>query len=861
MPGIEKALETPMMKQYMAFKETYPDAILFFRLGDFYEMFFEDAVTASDILGITLTSRHKDADIPLAGIPWHSADQYIKKLLDAGRKVAICEQIEKPDKRKKTVERDVVRILTPGTVVEESSLTEERSNWLMSLSFSGLNAGAAWIDISCGDIYFTECPEQGLDDLIRSVGPKETVLSEKSSAAEGEVIDAEEFEDWVPSEAAAEYLEKLEKIKLPAVVRNAMKIMLFYVDRLYFGNIPPLRMPEEWKNENTAALDSNTALNLEIEKTLIGGVKQGSLLWAIDMTQTPMGKRLLSNTIRNPLKNRSMILSRQESVQTLFEDSVLFREVREKLGRIRDFERTLGRILVKRGGPREIRLLTDSVMTALELYDTVLKNERLGLFRTKEPVRTTRDAMDGIKSRFVDEAPFNYKEGGFIVPQYSEKMFELHDLISNSREHIAALELKERNSTGITTLKAGFNRVFGYYFEISKRFADKVPPHYIRKQTTSNSERYFTAELKELEEKILTAREKLTELELEILEQTVEEIAGIKDDILTLARFVAKLDMIAGFAKLALDNDYCRPEITDDEGIEIVEGRHPVVEASVPKGSYVPASVSIGGPSTRFNVITGPNMGGKSTLMRMTALTVLLAQTGSFVPAKSARIGIVDSIFTRVGASDNLSKGESTFLVEMKETAAILNKATEKSLIILDEIGRGTGTYDGISLARAIAEYIIKRINATTLFATHYHILTELSEDFQSVSNFHMTVREYGGRIRFSYQLKEGGSSRSFGVEVARLTDMPSEVIKNAERLLRDMERTDRKFRFERGSSLQTDIFSLASPVHSGAPEYFHDVERLIRRIDPERLTPREAMDMIFQIFDIVNGKKENTNG
>lgn len=861
MTAIEKALESPMMKQYMAFKEKYPDAILFFRLGDFYEMFFEDAVTASDILGITLTCRHKDADIPLAGIPWHSADQYIKKLLEAGKKVAICEQTEKPDKRKKTVERDVVRILTPGTVVEESSLSEEKSNWLMSLAFSGLNTGAAWIDISCGDIYFTESRESGVEDIIKSIAPKEIVLSEKSSVAQGEVIDVLEFEDWIPSETAAGYLEKLEKVQLSSLVRTAVKIMLFYADRLYFGNIPPLRMPEEWKNENTAVLDSNTALNLEIEKTLIGGMKQGSLLWAIDRTQTPMGKRLLANTIKSPLKNREMILSRQECVLTLFENSSLFRDIREKLSRIRDFERTLGRILVKRGGPREIQLLTDSVMTAMDILDTVSKNEGLGFFRTGEKVLVAKNDMENIKSRFIDEAPFNYKEGGFIVPQYSEKMFELHDLISNSREHIAALEQKERNSTGITSLKAGFNRVFGYYFEISKRFADKVPSHYIRKQTTANSERYFTAELKELEEKILTAKEKLTELELEILEQTVHEIAKVKDDMLTLARITGWLDLFTGFAKLALDNDYCRPEIVDDEGIEIVDGRHPVVEASVPKGSYVPASVNIGGPATRFNVITGPNMGGKSTLMRMAALTVLMAQTGSFVPAKSARIGIVDSIFTRVGASDNLSKGESTFLVEMKETAAILNKATSKSLIILDEIGRGTGTYDGISLARAIAEYIIKRINATTLFATHYHILTELSEDFSSVSNFHMTVREYGGRIRFSYQLKEGGSSRSFGVEVARLTDMPSEVIKNAERLLKDMERTDRKFRFERGSSLQTDIFSLASSVNSSTPEYFHDVERLVRKIDPERLTPREAMDMIFQIFDIVNGKKENTDG
>ncbi|HPS31207.1 MAG TPA: DNA mismatch repair protein MutS [bacterium] len=861
MTAIEKALETPMMKQYMAFKELYPDAILFFRLGDFYEMFFEDAITASEILGITLTSRHKDAEIPLAGIPWHSADQYIRKLLEAGKKVAICEQTEKPDKKKKTVERDVVRILTPGTVVEESSLAEEKSNWLMSLAFSGLNAGVSWIDISCGEIYYSESQESGLDEIIRSIAPKEIVLFQPSGIFDGEAIDPDEFNDWVPSLIAADYLEKLDKLTLSQVVLKSLRTMLFYVDKLYFGNIPPLRLPEEWKNDDTAALDYNTALNLEIEKTLIGGMKQGSFLWAIDRTQTPMGKRILANTIKNPLKNRNMILNRQSCVETLVANSSLFREIREKLARIRDFERTLGRILVKRGGPREIQLLADSLITALELRDTVLKNDGLQFFKGSENIKISKEILQNIRSRFIDEPPFNFKEGGFIVHNYSEKLFELSDLINNSRKHIAALEQKEKNTTEISTLKVGFNRVFGYYFEISKRFADKVPSHYIRKQTTANSERYFTADLKELEEKILTAKDKLTELELEILEQTVIEIAENKDDILFLAKFISRLDLFAGFAKLALDNDYCKPEIVEEEGIEIIDGRHPVVEASVPKGSYVPASVSIGNSTTRFNVITGPNMGGKSTLMRMVALTVLMAQTGSFVPAKSARIGIVDSIFTRVGASDNLSKGESTFLVEMKETAAILNRATAKSLIILDEIGRGTGTYDGISLARAIAEYIIKRINATTLFATHYHILTELSEDFSSVSNFHMTVREYGGRIRFSYQLKEGGSSRSFGVEVARLTDMPSEVIKNAEKLLKDMEKTDRKFRFERGSSMQTDIFSMASAVQSSIPEYFYDVERVIKRIDPDRLTPRDAMNIIFQIFDIVNGKKENSNG
>ncbi|MGI6393674.1 MAG: DNA mismatch repair protein MutS [bacterium] len=852
----KQALETPMMKQYAFFKEKYPDAILFFRLGDFYEMFFEDAVTASEVLGITLTSRHKEADIPLAGIPWHSSEQYIRKLLEAGFKVAVCEQMEKPDKRKKTVERDVVRVLTPGTVVEENSLSEGSSNWLMSIYFQKEICYVAWTDVSCGDVFYAIVNETEIEDFTKNIGPREIVLSETSPFVSGEVIESEQLEDWVPSENGANYLEKLSKIEIAPQMIKSIEIALFYIDSLYFGNFPPLRVPEKWKSDITAALDYNTTANLEIEKTLIGGNKEGSLLWAIDKTQTPMGKRALANIIKTPLKNLDMILLRQQAVSTFYFDSTLLRETRECLGKIRDFERTLSRILVKRGGPREIKMLADSLVFAMKLKENILKKEGFEVFKSIPPVEIPLNIVENWGKRFVDEAPFNYKEGGFVSPDYSPEMFQLTDLINNSRDHIAALELKERENTKIPTLKAGFNRVFGYYFEISKRFADKVPEYYIRKQTTVNSERYFTAELKELEEKILSAKEKTTELELEILEETVVEIAGYKEEVLVLAKFTAWLDCFCGFAKLAVENDYCTPEMTEEGKIEIVDGRHPVVEACIQKGSYVPATVSIGEPEKRFCVITGPNMGGKSTVMRMTALVVLLAQTGSFVPAKSAKIGIVDSIFTRVGASDNLSKGESTFLVEMKETASILNSATENSLIILDEIGRGTGTYDGISLARAIAEHIIEQINATTLFATHYHILTELKEDFASAFNFHMGIKEYGGKIRFTYQMKEGGSSRSFGVEVAKMTEMPKKVIKTAEKILKDMEIADRKLRFERGSSLQTDIFSINFEQNS-VPDHLYELERVIQRVNPEKISPREAMNILFQLVDIVNEKKE----
>ncbi len=849
----EKALETPAMQQYMAFKKQYKDAILFFRMGDFYEMFFEDAVEASEILGITLTSRHKDADIPLAGVPWHSADQYIKKLLEAGKKIAICEQFDVPNQKKRTIERNIVRILTPGTIVEESSLVESKSNWLMSIFLNKNEAFLCWIDVSCGDVFYTRSQETALFETVSMVSPREIVLSEPSSLVSGEVLDRSEQEDWVPSQNAAEYLESEAVLALEHGLVESIRQMLFYIDSLYFGNFPPLRAPIEWKDSDTASLDYNTVANLEIEKTLIGGERVGSLLWAIDRTQTPMGKRLLAEVIKKPLKSREKILCRQECVSFLTKNTLLLDELRREISHIRDFERTLSRILVKRGTPREIAALADSLDFALKLHSKILEmNENMPFFQGDNELSLTQATVKSWSSRFVDEPPFNYKEGGFVVSGFRQDLFELSDLVNNSRGHIVALETKERERTQIPALKIGYNRVTGYYIEISKRFEDKVPPEYIRKQTTIGAERYFTSELKQLEEDLLTAKERMTSLELQILEETVCEIERYKAEIQRLAKFISWLDVFCGFAKLARDNRYCCPEISDDDMISIVDGRHPVIEAAVSREKYVPASVEVGERTKRFCLITGPNMGGKSTIMRMTALIVLLAQTGSFVPAQKAKIGIVDSIFTRVGASDNLSKGESTFLVEMKETAAILNSATKKSLIILDEIGRGTGTYDGISLAKAIAEFIITKINAITLFATHYHILTELSEDFPSVCNFHMSTKEYAGRIKFLYQLAEGGSSRSFGVEVAKMTTMPREVIKNAEATLREMEKADRKMRFEKGSTMQSDIFSVFTDNTPSEPDHLYEIERILNQNDPEKLTPREAMNILFQIYDIL---------
>ncbi len=845
--------ETPMMKQYLTFKDQHPDAILFFRLGDFYEMFFEDAVTASEILGITLTSRHKDAEIPMAGIPYHSAEGYIKKLLDEGKKVAVCEQIGKPDKKKKMVERKIVRVLTPGTVVEESSLEDSSSNYLMSVSTYRRSANIFWVDVSCGDVFYSSVEKEALEDSIRKISPREIILADKNCPVEGTPIDSEEFKYWVPSPNASGYIERHENLfSENRGLENAFLSVLYYLDKLYFGEFPPLREPSAWNDQETVGLDYNTIANLEIERTLIGGHTKGSFIWAIDRTVTPLGKRHLRNIVKVPLKNRYSIEARLDTVEYLLGKPHLLDEVHRELHRVKDMERLLSRLLVKRGGPREIVALCHSILAALRIREKAESNIE-GMRFLRGFLAETAISEDEVRAwmeTFVEEPPLNYRDGGFIDREHSEEIGQLLRIINNSRELLLEMEERERAKTGIPKLKIGYTRVFGYYIEVSRRFSEKVPDHYVRKQTTANSERYFTGELKELEEKILNAREILTEKELSILEETVCSIGAIEERIHALSKFIAWIDLFASFASLAMEQGYERPKVEEEDGIHIEDGRHPVIEIIQGREGYVPASLSIGKGASRMNIITGPNMGGKSTLMRKVALITLMAQIGSFIPAKSAKIGIVDSIFTRVGASDNLSKGESTFLVEMKETSYILNNATRRSLIILDEIGRGTGTYDGISLARAIAEHIVEKIGAVTLFATHYHILTELSEDYPSVRNYHMAVREYAGGIKFLYQLAEGGSSRSFGVEVARLAEMPRDVIKRAEKTLKNLEKTDRRVRFESGGSMQLDIFSMASSVEE--PDYIPKLREMVKDNPPDNISPREALLIYYDIAKLM---------
>ncbi|HNT26874.1 MAG TPA: DNA mismatch repair protein MutS [bacterium] len=859
-PSLQKVLDTPVMEQYRTCKEQYPDAILFFRLGDFYEMFFDDAVVASEILGLTLTSRHKEAGVPMAGIPYHSAENYIRKLLDAGRKVALCEQMEKPDKKKKMIAREIVRVFTPGTVVEETALDEGRANYLLGVACPGNTAGLVWCDVSCGEVYFATVPREQVADTVRAIAPAETIGDGPVGETPIQPVDRDDLNDWVPSAQAADYLDHLApELHDIAVLSDAFRAVIWYLDRLYFGRFPPLRSPLPGRSAAHAALDTNTIANLEIERTLIGGNRQGSLLWAVDRTATVMGRRLLHRLLLQPLRDRAEIARRLDTVERFFSDDALRHRVREKLKEIKDIERTLARILVKRGGPRDIVALCRSLSAATDLRDLVRSAaaELPSLAPLAADAAFDRAIATRWERTFLSDAPLNWRDGGFVDPAHAPEVTRLHRIVHDSKGLLLELEEREKQATGIATLKLGYTKVFGYYLEITKRFAEKTPPHYIRKQTTVNGERYITPELKELEETILTAREKLTEQELAILERTVDDIASQERAIQATALFVAWCDHFSACAEVARERRWERPVMTDEEGIAIVEGRHPVVEQILGPGRYVPATLSVGDADGRLNIITGPNMGGKSTLMRTVALVTLLAQTGSFVPAREARIGVVDALFTRVGASDNLSRGESTFLVEMKETAFILRNATARSLIILDEIGRGTGTYDGISLARAIAEHLVRRVGATVLFATHYHLLTELADHLPGVRNYHMTVREHRGGLQFLYQLAAGGSSRSFGVEVARLAGMPAEVVRDAEKGLRDLERTDRELRLTQGGSMQLDIFALHSEMarQSSGHECLQKIRDLVSSNHPDRMSPKEALTLYYELFTILHSE------
>lgn len=806
---VDVATLTPMMKQYLEVKAQHPGALLFFRLGDFYELFFEDAVKAAELLQITLTSRAKGLDrVPMAGVPYHAAKRYIARLIEAGQKVAVCEQLEPPGKG--IVKREVVRVITPGMVLDDDVLEARENNFLGALNpAEGDEAwGAALLDASTGEFFALQPgPLEALLDELSRASPKELLVPEGFGEAELERVlgyftrrptvatlppDAFEQKRARASLSSHFQVKSLDGFGLAdssasvgaagaalRYLKETQKSQAGHVDRLTVST-----------RGGALVIDEASRANLELLRTLKDNSRAGSLIGVIDRSVTPLGARRIARWLTAPLADVEAIKARHDAVQALV-DSASFRETLvEALKQVADVERLCGRLSLSSGGPRDLKAMARS----LEVLPGVAKVVATGKAALLKALSGPLDhadvrALSAVLSKaLVEDPPAIVGDGGFIAKGYHAQLDEYAELASTGKDYLAKLETRERESTGIGSLKVRYNRVFGYYLEVTKSNLHLVPKEWIRKQTTVGGERYVTEELKTYEEKVLTADEKRVAIELELFEALRKQVVACAGPLRAAAEAVSTLDALVSFARVAVENNYVRPEIDESAVLEITGGRHPVVEKALKEDSFVPNDVLVNRQDRQVLIITGPNMAGKSTVMRQAALAVVMGQAGSFVAAKKARIGLCDRVFTRVGASDNLAKGQSTFMVEMTETANILHHATRKSLVVLDEIGRGTSTFDGLSIAWAVAEHLHDRVGARTLFATHYHELTDLGREKARVKNCSIAVREDQGRVIFLRKLVDGAASRSYGIEVARLAGLPPEVLARARELLANLE-------------------------------------------------------------------------
>jgi len=796
-----------MMDQYLKIKAQHKDAVLFFRMGDFYEMFFEDAKTASAVLGLTLTSRAhgKSADVPLAGFPYHSLDTYLAKMIKAGYRVAICEQVEDPKKAKTIVKRDVTEIVTPGTVLSDDLLDSKRNNFLCSVYIKGESCGLACVDVSTGEFFVNEVPKDQLREAIDRLQPAEIMLSEEQAGhIEGQLQAGSHFitrrEDWIFSrdygyETLTSHFNTLslkgfgcDDLDTGISAAGAVLHYLKEVQKNDLGHITALR---RLSGRDSVSLDSDTRRNLELLSSMRSGDRQGTLLSVIDRTRTPMGGRKLVQWMLQPLARADEIQQRLDAVEEIQASKELMERLTELLSQVGDLERFISKIITNRASARDLVALKKSLGIVPALKQLLQKAESKALVRFVTEVDELRELVEKIDAAIMDEPPLAITDGGIIKRGYSSELDDLRDIAFSGKDWIARLQRDEREKTGIPSLKVSYNKVFGYYIEVTKANLSKVPESYIRKQTLVNAERFITPELKAYEEKILEAEDRIVALEYELFD-AVRQFAATRSRVIQAnARLISTLDCLAGLARLAYDNGYTRPEINDGLTIEIKAGRHPVVEKLLPYGeSFVPNDTHLDNDSEQIIILTGPNMAGKSTYLRQVGLIVLLAQMGSFVPAKSASIGVVDKIFTRVGASDNLAGGESTFLVEMNETANILNNATPRSLVLLDEIGRGTSTFDGLSIAWAVAEHLHNsaKVAAKSIFATHYHELTELALILPRVKNYNVVVKEWGDNVVFLRKIEAGACDHSYGIQVAKLAGLPGSVIRRAKEILTNLE-------------------------------------------------------------------------
>ena len=861
---------SPMMKQYFEIKKNYEDTILMFRLGDFYEMFFEDAKIASVELDLVLTGRDcgQEERAPMCGVPFHSVDTYLARLIAKGYKVAICEQMEDPASTKGIVRRDVVRIVTPGTVIESNMLDETKNNFLCSIFYRDSSCGLCFADVSTGAIHLTDIDGKTMQTkIINELGrfnPSEIILnreavelksvtafiSDKCSALtetfDEDYILLNEANNAVCSQFACNSPEEIAPgISTQAVM--AAGICIKYLREVQRSDLVNMKVLDYYSENGFMNLDFSTRRSLELTRTMRANDKKGSLLWVLDKTCTAMGKREITDWLERPLTNPAKIIGRHNAVEELMQDGMLCSDIAASLSGINDLERLITRISYGTANARELRALSAAIHRLPLVKEKLTSCRSALLCEIRADIDELADVSTLIDAAIVEEPPFSVREGDMISDGFNVELDELRALVKDGKGYLAGIQQREQDRTGIKKLKIGYNRVFGYYIEVSNSFKELVPEDYIRKQTLANCERFITQELKELEAKVLGAQGRIVQLEYEIFSQVRSKTAAQLSRIQRTASAIARLDVLRSFAAVALENGYVRPQITADSKLEITDGRHPVVEKMLSGVPFVPNDTLLDCGDNRCAIITGPNMAGKSTYMRQTAIIVIMAQIGSFVPARSATVSVVDSVFTRVGASDDLSGGQSTFMVEMSEVAWILKNATSKSLIIFDEIGRGTSTYDGMSIARAVLEYAAdkKKLGAKTLFATHYHELTELENSVEGVKNYNISVKKRGDDITFLRRIVRGCADGSYGIDVAKLAGVPDSVVKRARQVLKSLEATEPQTAAPNVfASVEQDEFETQLTFASSRGEEIVDELKIL---DVNTLTPIEAMSILYK--------------
>lgn len=884
---------TPLMRQYHNIKEEHPGSVLLFRVGDFYETFDDDAKLVSRELGITLTKRNNGGDqTPLAGFPYHALDTYLPKLVKKGHRVAVCEQVEDPSEAKssgrKIVKREVTEITTPGVTLSEKLLEHKRNNYAAAVYWSGNTAGVAFADVSTGEFSLSQVSKEQVEDLLQSVGPAELLLAQKFKnkiPEELEDYNVTFIDEWVYEGdygygLLTDHFEThslkgfgVENLKVAQVAAGAL---MHYIQETQKASLGHIRRLQKFENQEFMSLDGSTKRNLELITSIQEGGTEGTLISILDQTKTAMGGRLLRKWIMRPLKKLKPIHQRLNAVEALNVNHEVRENLREELDQVGDLERLISRICVGRANARDLMQLKMSLAQVPRIKMQFNQLEEPLLQDISKRLKLLIEVQERIEKAIQEDPPASLRDGGIFRDGFNDELDELRDVARNGKEYIAKIKKELAEETGISSLKIGYNKVFGYYIEVTNTHKDKVPEHFIRKQTLVNSERYITPELKEVEEKILSSEERSKTLEYDLFEELRLYVAEFAEDVQQVAQALAQLDCLQSFSEIAFRNNYCKPTIADDQVIDITKGRHPVVEKTLPPGDpFIPNDIHLENEGEQILIITGPNMAGKSIILRQTGLIVLLAQVGCFVPAEEAHIGLVDKIFTRVGASDNLAAGESTFLVEMNEAANILNNATRNSLILLDEVGRGTSTFDGLSIAWSLAEYLHNQpsVAAKTLFATHYHELNELENMYEHVKNYNVQVKEHDGKVVFLRKLVPGGTDHSYGIQVADMAGLPSIVIERAKEILKNLEShsldiTDSNGTLAEGAkkkqaAVKKAAKELDKQEQITQPSLFQtqldpSIEMLIDKLeacDPNRMTPIESLMLVSELKKLADKK------